>query len=313
MTKTSGTLPPRWRPTAVRWPDSRPLLVWNQADPTGGESCSPLVLGDEVSFAVDRDRRCVGVWQGNRRLPCAERARLDPWALGALCPRCARVKDSLTAADQLGDATPHRLFLIHHGDAAIALAVTPAERAHQTVLEAGVLASLALYEGTASAVRHTADILRSALRLPDRVRAPLRRAARARPGDAYQRADDLVAARQVALHHWRQFSTPLPKSTPVDHAETYRLPDQGLRPDAELSPLMDTAAVSGRLVCVVGTDLYLENVQRGLVLVDGRRMFGWGMRTALSSLGFTAATRPVADRVAMPPEVPGRLAHRQPG
>lgn len=93
------------------------------------------------------------------------------------------------------------------------------------------------------------------------------------------------------LLEWAEGQTRCPVRV-TDHAGVYGLPDGGLRPAAALLPLAPGAAVCGRAVCRIGTDLYLETTA-GLVLADTRLLAGWAFHRAPPETPFSAALEAV--------------------
>ncbi|MCF2528143.1 DUF2797 domain-containing protein [Yinghuangia soli] len=269
---------------------------------------SPLERGGRLAFAVGADRLCGGVWRGGRRIACALRAELPAKVLGGMCPDCqAMDRSSSIAADtRVDDPRPFMVYLAYHGAGTVKVGITAAERGNARLWEQGALASVALAEGPLMAARRTEHLLGTALGLPDRVATRVKRLARFAPGTAEQRLAALREVRDltVDLPGWpdslaRRFEEPL------DHAAAYGLPDAGIRPDAELAPLVPGSVIAGRLACVIGSDLYLA-VGAGsarLVLVDSRLLAGWALQPATGEAEFAAATAvPVLPRETAEPD-----------
>ncbi|MEY9840586.1 DUF2797 domain-containing protein [Streptacidiphilus sp. EB103A] len=286
-----------WRATGLIWSARHPVLEWS--GPGGATRTSPLPAGADLAFACGPNRLCIGVWRSGARRACPIAERIAAGARSAQCPACQALdrSSSIATDTRLTDPRPFCVYLAHHGST-IKVGITAAERGDARLLEQGALASTILSTGTLLSGRRTEILITTALGLPDRVSSSRKRDARARPGSAGERAAELLAAaartRQLAGWPAEQRQHPLQVS---DHTEAYHLPPGGLHPVAALAALEPAAVVSGRTVCRIGTDLYLDAAP-GLLLIDTRLLAGWALGRAAPGAAFTAALHPLDPRQA---------------
>ncbi|MDT3398295.1 DUF2797 domain-containing protein [Streptomyces sp. B1866] len=243
------------------------------------------------------DRRCVGVWRAGRRLTCPAAVPVAPAARTAQCASCQALdrSSSIAADTRLDDPRPFAVYLAHHAGAGIKVGITAAERGTVRLLEQGALTSLILSTGTLASARRAEHLLGSAGGLPDRVTSARKRAARTRPGTADQRAADLLATAARARHlAWPEGQTRCEPQA-EDHTAAYGLSEEGLHPAAAVLPLACGHVLGGKVVCRIGTDLYLD-AAAGLVLVDTRLLAGWALRRPEPGAAFTAALDVLKDQ-----------------
>jgi hypothetical protein len=132
------------------------------------------------------------------------------------------------------------------------------------------------------AARRTEELLRAALRVPDRIPYAEKRAVRASlPATEAERAAELAElhARAVALPGWPVSLAPEP-FRPVDHVRAFGL---AAAPPAvaEVTELVPGGAVSGELVAAAGPDLHVvTGGSGGVVVLDIRLMTGWDLVSA---------------------------------
>ncbi|MEV6167634.1 DUF2797 domain-containing protein [Streptomyces sp. NPDC051954] len=258
-----------WRCSGLRWSADGPELVWD-----GGRR-SALTWGKRVAFgAADGGvRQCVGA----RGHPCPVRAGVSGRSTGARCEECARLDraHSVAADTMADDPRPYHVYLAWFGPGMVKVGITAEERGSARLLEQGAVCFSWLGLGPLMAARRTEELLRAALRVPDRIPYADKRAVRSDlPGTAAERAAELggLHARAVALGGWPESLAREPYR-PVDHAEVFGLP--GLAPAVgEVRELVAGGVISGQLVAAAGPDLHLENGGR-VVVLDTRVMTGW--------------------------------------
>ncbi|SDH11013.1 Protein of unknown function [Sinosporangium album] len=287
----NGVSPPTWRATRLVWSGEQALLEWSAPDGSATRA-SPLPVGGGLSFATGSERRCVGIRRAGRRMACPHGAPVEPSSRTAQCPTCRAWdrSDSIAADTRMDDPRPFAVYLAHHGTAGVKVGITAAERGAARLLEQGALASTVLSTGTLASARRVEHLLGSALGLPDRVTTVRKRAARARPGTAAERARDLLAVAERARHlAWPEAQSRC-DALVADHADVYGLPADGLRPAAEVLPLAPGCVVTGTTVCRIGSDLYLDSAA-GLVVLDTRLSAGWTLGLPRSGATFTAPLR----------------------
>ncbi|MFH0521772.1 DUF2797 domain-containing protein [Streptomyces sp. M41] len=258
-----------WRCSGLRWSADGPVLAWD-----GGRR-SALTWGKRVAFGVAGGgvRTCVGA----RGHMCPVRAVVPGRSTGARCEECARLdRAHSVAADTIADdPRPYRVYLAWFGPGMTKVGITALERGSARLLEQGAVCFSWLGAGPLMAARRTEELLRAALRVPDRIPYADKRAVRsALPASVAERAAEVadLHARAVALDAWPESLTRAP-CQPVDHAGVFGL--------AALSPafgavteLVAGGSVSGRLVAAAGPDLHVAT-GAGVVVVDTRLMTGW--------------------------------------
>ncbi|AXE87080.1 hypothetical protein C1703_18955 [Streptomyces sp. Go-475] len=252
------------------------MLLWD-----GGRRTA-LTWGKRVAFAVAEGgvRTCVGA----RGHPCPAGAAVPARSTGARCEECARLdRAHSVAADTLADdPRPYHVYLAWFGPGMVKVGITAVERGSARLLEQGAVCFGWLGVGPLMAARRTEELLRAALRVPDRIPYAEKRAVRAGlPGAAADRASEITAlhARAVALPAWPESLAREPLQV-VDHVEVFGL--AGV-PAAvgEVSGLVAGGVVSGELVAAAGPDLHLAT-GGGVVVLDTRLMTGWGLVPATS-------------------------------
>ncbi|GGY29944.1 DUF2797 domain-containing protein [Streptomyces djakartensis] len=260
-----------WKCSGLRWSAEGPELVWD-----GGRR-STLTWGKRVAFGVAEGggRTCVGA----RGHACPAGAAVSARSTGARCEECARLdRAHSVAADTIADdPRPYRVYLAWFGPGMTKVGITAEERGSARLLEQGAVCFSWLGVGPLMAARRTEELLRAALRVPDRIPYAEKRAVRAAlPGTAAERAGEVAElhARAVALGGWPESLVREPLRV-VDHVEVFGL--AGL-PTAvgEVSELVAGGAVNGELVAAAGPDLHLET-GGGVVVLDTRLMTGWGL------------------------------------
>jgi hypothetical protein len=180
------------------------------------------------------------------------------------------------AADTIADdPRPYHVYLAWFGPGMTKVGITALERGSARLLEQGAVCFSWLGAGPLMAARRTEELLRAALRVPDRIPYADKRAVRSTlPASTGERAAEVedLHARAVALEGWPESLTREP-CQPVDHAGVFGLVDL---PAAvgEVTELVAGGAVSGRLVAAAGPDLHVET-DGGVVVVDTRLLRGW--------------------------------------
>ncbi len=248
------------------------MLAWD-----GGRR-SALTWGKQVAFGVAEGgvRTCVGA----RGHACPARVVVPGRSTGARCEECARLdRAHSVAADTIADdPRPYHVYLAWFGPGMAKVGITALERGSARLLEQGAVCFTWLGAGPLMAARRTEELLRAALRVPDRIPYGEKRAVRsALPASAEERAAEIVAlhARAVALDGWPESLAREP-CQPTDHVDAFGLADA---PPAvgEVTELVAGGVVSGRLVAAAGPDLHLETGGGRVVVLDTRLMTGWGL------------------------------------
>ncbi|OSP45229.1 hypothetical protein B7767_00710 [Streptomyces sp. 13-12-16] len=280
-----------WRCSGLRWSADGPVLAWE-----GGRR-SALTRGKRVAFGIGEggERTCVGA----RGHACPLGAAVPGRSTGARCEECARLNRAHSvAADTLADdPRPYRVYLAWFGPGMTKVGITAVRRGPARLLEQGAVCFSWLGTGPLMAARRTEELLRAALRVPDRIPYAGKRAVRAvLPDGEEERAAEIAGlhARAVALEGWPESLTREP-FRPVDHVGVFGL--SGV-PAAvgEVSELVAGGAVSGELVAAAGPDLHLAT-GKGVVVLDTRLLTGWELLPA-PGREFAVPVRAVRDRAA---------------
>ncbi|MEU6282070.1 DUF2797 domain-containing protein [Streptomyces sp. NPDC047028] len=262
-----------WSCTGIRWAVDGPALRWS------GGRCSELGWGQRVGFGVVEGsvRRCKGA----RGHACAGRAVVGGRSTGGRCEECARLdRAHSVAADTFADdPRPYRVYLAWFGPGLLKVGITAVERGSARLLEQGAVCFTWLGTGPLMAARRTEELLRAALRVPDRIPYAEKRAVRFRlPDTEEERAAEVrdLHARAVVLEGWPE-SLQRAECRPVDHVEAFGLGRRGDRVAfGDVVELRPGGFLSAELAGAAGPDLHLAvEGHRGLVVLDTRLMSGW--------------------------------------
>ncbi|MEH0420032.1 DUF2797 domain-containing protein [Streptomyces sp. B21-083] len=262
-----------WRCSGLRWSADGPVLRWD-----GGRD-SALTWGKRVAFGVTEGgvRTCVGA-RGNA---CPIRAGVSGRSTGARCEECARLdRAHSVAADTIADdPRPYHVYLAWFGPGMTKVGITALERGSARLLEQGAVAFSWLGVGPLMAARRTEELLRAALRVPDRIPYADKRAVRAAlPGSAAERAVEVeeLHARAVGLGGWPE-SLERASCQVVDHVGVFGLTEPTPAPAVgAVRELVAGGVVGGELVAAAGPDLHLAVEDGpGVVVLDTRLMTGW--------------------------------------
>ncbi|MFI7499541.1 DUF2797 domain-containing protein [Streptomyces sp. NPDC049687] len=269
-----------WKCAGLRWSAEGPVLVWD-----GGRR-SPLAWGKRVAFGVAEGgvRECAGA----RGCPCPVRARVTGRSTGARCEECARLdRAHSVAADTFADdPRPYHVYLAWFGPGLVKVGITAVERGPARLLEQGAVCFSWLGGGPLMAARRTEELLRAALRVPDRIPYGEKRAVRAAlPTEEEERVAELreLHGRAVQLGGWPESLTRAPFRS-VDHLRVFGL-DAAPAAHGEVKELVAGGAVSGELVAAAGPDLHLATGEGAVVVLDTRLMRGWELVPVTSAGG----------------------------
>jgi hypothetical protein len=161
----------------------------------------------------------------------------------------------------------------------VKVGITAAERGSARLLEQGAVCFSWLGCGPLMAARRAEELLRAALRVPDRIPYADKRAVRTALPPAGERVAELAElhARAVSLGGWPESLERAPFRA-VDHSAVFGL--DGLpRADGVVSELVAGGTVSGDVLAAAGPDLHLAT-GRGVVVLDTRLMTGWELTVA---------------------------------
>ncbi|MEW1772778.1 DUF2797 domain-containing protein [Streptomyces sp. NPDC086777] len=263
-----------WKCSGLRWSDDGPVLRWS-----GGRR-SPLGRGKRVAFGVAEGgvRECVGA----RGHACPTRTPVSGRSTGARCEECARLdRAHSVAADTLADdPRPYHVYLAWFGPGMVKVGITAVERGPARLLEQGAVCFSWLGAGPLMAARRAEELLRAALRVPDRIPYGAKRVVRALlPADRAARAAEVegLHALAVGLGGWPESLVPEPCQV-VDHMAVFGL-DGVAAAVGEVAELVPGGVLSGELVAAAGPDLHLAT-RRGVVVLDTRLLPGWELTAA---------------------------------
>jgi hypothetical protein len=263
------------------------VLAWD-----GGRR-SALTWGKRVAFRVADGgvRTCVGA----RGHTCPMRAAVPGRSTGARCEECARLdRAHSVAADTIADdPRPYHVYLAWFGPGMVKVGITAEERGSARLLEQGAVCFSWLGLGPLMAARRTEELLRAALRVPDRIPYGEKRAVRSRlPASAAERAAEVEAlhGRACALTAWPE-SLRRESCQVVDHVGVFGLTDLPAAA-GEVTELAAGSGVNGKLLAAAGPDLHLAT-GRGVVVLDTRLMTGWDIVPSGDGEGVTVPVREV--------------------
>ncbi|MGW2015877.1 DUF2797 domain-containing protein [Streptomyces sp. NPDC001927] len=260
----------------MRWAGGVPGLRWE------GGRVSPLAYGQVLAFRAVGPRLCPGA----RANPCPLAATVPARATGGQCPECARLdRAHSVAADTIADdPRPYRVYLAWFGPGMTKVGITAEERGDARLLEQGAVAFSWLGRGPLMAARRTEELLRHALKVPDRIPYDRKRAVRHDlPGpDARRREIEELYGRATALAGWAETLERL-EFRAYDHGEVFGL--AGLPPlSGTVTELVDGGVVAGRLLAAAGPDLHIlaegdGRDHRGgrCLALDTRLVRGWAL------------------------------------
>ncbi|MET7595068.1 DUF2797 domain-containing protein [Streptomyces sp. NPDC005481] len=266
-----------WSCAGLRWGADGPALVW------GGGRVSPLARGGRIAFGVAEDgvRTCVGA----RGHACPRATAVPGRGTGARCEECARLEraHSVAADTVADDPRPYHVYLAWFGPGLVKVGITGVERGSARLLEQGAVTFSWLGRGPLMASRRAEELLRAALRVPDRIPYADKREVRGvlsgTGAGGVERVAEIAElhARAGLLDGWPESLERMPFE-PVDHTEVFGL--TGLPPaEGVVSELAAGCAVSGELLAAAGPDLHLAT-GRGVVVLDTRLMPGWELTSA---------------------------------
>jgi hypothetical protein len=199
------------------------------------------------------------------------------------------------AADTIADdPRPYHVYLAWFGPGMVKVGITAVERGSARLLEQGAVTFSWLGQGPLMAARRSEELLRAALKVPDRIPYADKRAVRAALPGPDERVAEIrdLHARVALLDAWPESLQRAPFQ-PVDHTDVFGL--AGLPPaEGVVSELVAGGVVSGELVAAAGPDLHLAT-ERGVVVLDTRLMTGWEL-TAVESGQLTVPVKELGDR-----------------
>ncbi|SDO25034.1 DUF2797 domain-containing protein [Actinacidiphila guanduensis] len=271
--------------------------------PEHGGRTSPLRVGEPAGLAVGGDavRGCTGVWRAGRRSACPYGAELAPQVRREQCEGCLALdRASSVAADtRADDPRPFAVYLAYFGPGLLKVGITAAERGRVRLLEQAAVGFAFLGKGPLMAARRTEAVLGAALRVPDRVRDPAKRAARYSLPPPAEREAEVAALHAEVTSRQADLPTSL-RLAPfafTDLTGVFGLDRQPplAAPAAEVTALASGCALTGTVLAVAGHDLHLATPE-GPLLLDTRLTAGWPLQ------------RPPGGTPAPPPTAPLRLA-----
>lgn len=237
-------------------------------------------------------RTCVGA-RGNA---CPVRAGVPGRSTGARCEECARLdRAHSVAADTIADdPRPYHVYLAWFGPGMVKVGITAVERGSARLLEQGAVCFGWLGRGPLMAARRAEEVLRAALKVPDRIPYAEKRLVRAGLPAVEERVGELAAlhGRALGLHGWPESLEPVPFRA-VDHFGAFGL--DGLpAADGVVSELVAGGVVGGEVLAAAGPDLHLAT-GRGVVVLDTRLMTGWELTAPVGEGACDALTVPVRE------------------
>ncbi|MBT2444920.1 DUF2797 domain-containing protein [Streptomyces sp. ISL-36] len=265
------------------WRGGVPGLRWE------GGRVSALGYGQMIGFRAVGGRRCPGA-RGN---PCPVSADVPPRATGGQCPACARLDraHSVAADTKADDPQPYRVYLAWFGPGMTKVGITAEARGDARLLEQGAVAFSWVGRGPLMAARRTEELLRHALKVPDRIPYAHKRGVRhdLPPPDERAREIEELYRSAVALPGWGDTLGTLPFEV-RDHARAFGL--DGLPAlSGTVAELREDGVVAGRLLAAAGPDLHLLDSEGQCLVVDTRLVRGWGLVSADAGAAVTVPVR----------------------
>ncbi|POX37811.1 DUF2797 domain-containing protein [Streptomyces sp. Ru73] len=289
-----------WRCTGPRWSDGAFGLGWYHPE-RAEERRSALPAGRRLAFAVEGERRCLGVRRAGRWTACPRAAVLDGAGARDQCPDCARLDRSRSvAADTMADdPRPYGVYLAYFGPGLLKVGITAAERGAARLLEQGAVGYSWLGQGPLMAARRAEALLGSALAVRDRFGKAEKRAARRALPPVAERAAALAVlhAEARSLPGWPEALRAAPYAY-VDHSEVFGLDRIPAAPGgvAEIRALRAGDEIVGQVMAAAGADLYLGQEGRAgdaapALVVDARLLAGRVLRAAAGKVTTAAVVR----------------------
>lgn len=248
-----------------------------------------------IAFGVVSEGRriCLGA-RGNA---CPVRAGVPGRSSGARCEECARLdRAHSVAADTIADdPQPYHVYLAWFGPGMVKVGITAVERGSARLLEQGAVCFAWLGRGPLMAARRAEEMLRAALKVPDRIPYAEKRVVRAGLATTVEERSGELAVlhgRALSLDTWPESLEPVPFQA-ADHFGVFGL--DGLpAADGVVSELVAGGAVGGEVLAVAGPDLHLST-GRGVVVLDTRLMTGWELTAPAGEGARDVLTVPVRE------------------
>lgn len=199
------------------------------------------------------------------------------------------------AADTIADdPRPYHVYLAWFGPGMVKVGITAVERGSARLLEQGAVCFGWLGRGPLMAARRAEEVLRAALKVPDRIPYAEKRIVRAGLPAVEERVGELAAlhGRALGLHGWPESLEPVPFRA-VDHFGVFGL--DGLpAADGVVSELVAGGVVGGEVLAAAGPDLHLAT-GRGVLVLDTRLMTGWELTAPVGERARDVVTVPVRE------------------
>lgn len=199
------------------------------------------------------------------------------------------------AADTIADdPRPYHVYLAWFGPAQVKVGITAVERGSARLLEQGAVCFGWLGRGPLMAARRVEEMLRAALKVPDRIPYAEKRLVRADLPGVEERVGELAElhGRALGLAGWPESLEPVPFQA-VDHFGVFGL--GGLpAADGVVTELVAGGVVGGEVLAVAGPDLHLAT-GRGTVVLDTRLMTGWELTAPVGEGARDVLTVPVRE------------------
>lgn len=263
-----------WWCAGVRWPGEVPELGWSRGR---DRRVSVLAYGSGLGFRALGERHCVGA-RGN---VCPLGAVVPGRSTGGRCAECARLDraHSVAADTMVDDPRTYRVYLAWFGPGMVKVGITGEERGAARLREQGAVVFSWLGRGPLMAARRTEEVLRAALKVPDRIPYARKRAVRGRLPGREERAAEVAElygrAERLEGRGWPESLERLPLEV-VDQVAVFGL-DRAPAPVRAVRELVDGGVVAGRLVAAAGPDLHLAVDGVGVVVLDTRLITGWDL------------------------------------
>jgi hypothetical protein len=208
---------------------------------------------------------------------------------------------SVAADTRPDDPHPYAVYLAYFGPGLHKVGITAVARGRLRLLEQAAVCFTILGEGPLMTTRRTEAVLGAALRIPDRVLDPAKRAARHHLPPLAQRTAEVrsLHAEVTALQDRLPESLRLRPFRLVDHTAMFGLVPAPEPPTAEVAALPAGCALTGTVRAIAGHDLHLDT-PGGPFLFDTRLTTGWPLQRPPADVLSGVPTTPVSRKAEEP-------------
>ncbi|WP_433186200.1 DUF2797 domain-containing protein [Actinoallomurus sp. CA-150999] len=283
--------PSAWRSTGLHWESAVPTLTAAAHKANGlvladRVYARPVTVGQRIGWALTGPRRCIGVWNGTRRIACPTATPVPDNGTDAQCPACAAGDRGRALARDATLGDDHRtyvLYLAWFGTKLLKVGLTAADRGRDRLLEQGAITATLLGTGPYTAVRRAERAIAASGLAAERI------SGRAKADAWWALPAGEERARQVRHARTAVLTAPLPPDIAscdpqiLDQATDFGLTEPVPDSYAELKAVIGSAVLAGTVRAVIGRRLVLQT-PTGAILADMRRIAGWQLTPTTTDL-----------------------------